>query len=112
MHAAIEALEVVEFDGSSVSLRIIDTKQAGYARMSKARIESVIEEVAGRTVRISFVEDAKPEASTRQTNRPASVDPVAQSQAMKDPVVRRAMELFDARIVDIRDEPDAPDAQE
>ena len=37
--------------------------------------------------------------------RARGVDPVAQAEVMNDPVVRRAIDLFGARIVEISDVP-------
>jgi len=104
IHAAIEALELASFDGARAELRIVDASQSGYVKMSKARIESVLEQVAGRPVKAAFLEAPAPSPSSA-ARRPASVDPVAQAEVKKDPVVRRAMELFDARIVDIQHAP-------
>ena len=79
------------------------TTKANYARTRQSTLAEIFSEVVGDRVRVEVRMAQSGAAAKASTRTPSSV---AHADAVKDPLVRRAMELFDARIVDVRD--DAP----
>lgn len=92
-------------DGVAVFSAPTSTK-ANYARTRQSTLSDILTEITGARVRI----EVRTAQSRSTAAAPATVpSSVAHAEAVKDPLVRRAMELFDARVVDVSD--DAPGQQ-
>lgn len=77
----------------------------GAARTRRTAIEDALSKAAGRTIRLELRAADVPASSPPATaNVP---DTAARAQAMNNPLVRRAVELFNATVVDVQDEPGA-----
>lgn len=76
--------------------------KANYARTRQATLAEILSEVTGSRVRVEVRLAQGVSARSAQAPAPSSV---AHAEAVKDPLVRRAMELFDARVVDVSDDP-------
>lgn len=99
--AVIDQLSLVSAEGSLVRLRPMDGSSASSARARKAQLEELLSAEAGRSVRVEF----DPPASGASRAMPAGVvDAALHAEASRNPLVRRAMELFDARVIDVRPE--------
>lgn len=106
----IEGTRLESIGGLSAKLAIVSDSLASYVRNRKGALEELLAKVCGRTLRIEFVEafndeHKSQESESQQSSPRAGVDPVSQAEVMKDPVVRRAVDLFGARIVEITGEP-------
>lgn len=73
----------------------------GNAR-SRKELGDFLSSAAGRTLELSVTVAANKGAGSVHASQGARVDPKLRAKAEQDPLVRRAMELFNARITDVR----------
>lgn len=76
----------------------LDNGQLARARARRVWLAEQLSSAIGRGVRVELRE---PEATTAAETEPNLDDAAMRRQAEEDPVVKRAMELFDARVVRI-----------
>ncbi len=107
VRAAVESLTFEREHAGVLTLRAPNTTEAATAKARLSSINDLLSTVAGRTVRIDIrTPEAADDSATTSPTAPRSpaVDAAAYAQAQSNPLVRRAMELFDARLVDVRDD--------
>ncbi|MEQ8850831.1 MAG: hypothetical protein RIB32_03505 [Phycisphaerales bacterium] len=102
--ALLDQIALAAFDGSTASLRVLESKHLSFAKGRSSQLEALFEQAAGERIRIEFVESADKVEDTPAREAPGAA---ARAEASKHPVVGRAMDLFDARVVDIEDDPGA-----
>jgi hypothetical protein len=111
LEAALETLEPAPTDdaaaaparggASVVTLRLTDPTLRFSIEGKKNAIEQLIAGVAGRRVSITLT-DTPAGGNADDDGPPAALPPDAIAEAQRDPLVRQAQELFDARIVNVR----------
>lgn len=110
--AAVEPLTFEREHAGVLILRAATATEASTARARVSSINDMLSTVAERTLRVDIRvldapgSDAERDASSGPAPAPRSpaVDPAAYSAAQSNPLVRRAIELFDARLVDVQDD--------
>lgn len=95
---ATEPMRPVERQGSTLRLSAPERSAKMFTEFQRSKLEEEIERVFGSPLRVELVaerasETTAPEATARE------VDASARARAMQHPVVRKATELFDARII-------------
>lgn len=95
-HAALEALSLVECKQGVMALRLVDPGARALVRGRLAWIEGQASSLMGAKVTLD-VQGLDDQRSERSDD-----DLAAQHRAMEDPVVRKAVELFDARVAGVR----------
>ncbi|MHC4910325.1 MAG: DNA polymerase III subunit gamma/tau [Planctomycetota bacterium] len=101
--ARLESLHYRSFDGRTLTLSVPEEEAelAGYLRRQKDAIADCVKRTTGRSVKIEIIEpDTTPKRRTE-----ASVETMQEIQS--HPAVRRAMDLFGATIIDVRDVPNS-----
>ncbi|MCC6908987.1 MAG: DNA polymerase III subunit gamma/tau [Phycisphaerales bacterium] len=91
-------------DGPSISLTLNDGSLLAYARTCLGAIEKIFASALGRPVRIELIASAAAAANGHGPG-PALPSSSQFAQAAQIPIVRKAMELLDARIVDVKPAP-------
>jgi hypothetical protein len=105
--AKLEHLSCESFDGRTARL-VLDAQgvgMSGFLQTQTSWLSSLLERVAGRPVRV--------ELTTPSHEMPVQIASPAEqiSEASRIPIVRRAIDLFDATIVAVQsDEPATPNA--
>jgi hypothetical protein len=98
----VEPLRLEKIEGNVAVVIAPTTTALGAARTRRGAIEEGLSKALGRTIRLEL---RAAEAAPDSASAPASaVDTAARAQAMNNPLVRRAVELFDARVVDVQDD--------
>jgi DNA polymerase-3 subunit gamma/tau len=100
-HARLEHLVFESFDGRRLRLAV-DTRDAGLGRWlagQTAPLAEMIRQATGRDVVVEIDTSAVKGADGPQAARKRI------EEAQQSPLVRRAMEIFDATIVEVQDEP-------
>lgn len=98
----LELLTLEREDGAELVLVAKTPSERDAASARKSAIENAARDMTGRSVRVT-IKLAGGEAAPRTPSTPA-VDAAAYAQAQASPLVRRAIELFDARLVDVQDD--------
>ena len=96
--ASLEAL-----DAERAVIRLGDREQLEFARQKAETIAELFRAETGDRIRVAF---EAPAAAETEAHGP--IDREAQQEAERHPLVRRAMELFDARVVRVEDRADRP----
>lgn len=103
----VEPLTLDRLDGN-LAIIIAPTMTAlGAARTRRGAIEDGLTKAIGRPVRIELRASEKPVESP-EAIQPSHPDPAARAKAMSNPLVRRAVELFDGRVVDVSEDQGEP----
>ena len=91
-------------DGPSISLTLSDASLLAYARTCIGAIEKLFAAGLGRPTRVELVVTAAAQANGRAASehKASSAD---FAEAAQIPIVRKAMEMLDARIVEVRPAP-------
>jgi hypothetical protein len=99
----IEPLKLERLDAGIAVLSAPDAEALGAARTRRSAIEEGLTKAAGRPLRVDL---RLAESAPRQQPAlsPHAVNSVERERAMQNPLVRRAVELFDGRVVDVEDE--------
>ena len=92
----VQSLTPVRIEADAVVLTADDPNLLSHARSKKELIETLFKEAAGRPMRIEFDDGEAPE--------PAATGNLASDPVLKNDVVRKAISLFEAKVVSI--EPD------
>ena len=103
IRAAMDELECVGERPGIVVVRGKSPDALAAAKARKASIEEFLSKAAGRTVRVEF--QSSGDAPPTSPRAGANVDAHAIAAAQSHPLVRRAMEILDARLIDVQDEP-------
>lgn len=114
--AAMDALEPGELTAERFELKLFNPERESFVRNRMDDIQELVREIAGSGVRTDLV-IASPSAGDDAAPPMPSVDQRANTgptqrqidEAMQHPLVRRTAELFDARIVDVRDAETPPE---
>ena len=91
-------------DGPSISLTLNDASLLAYAKTCLGAIEKLFAAALGRPTRVELVVSAAAQSDGRPTNEKAASSADFEAAA-KIPLVRKAMDLLDARIVEVRPAP-------
>lgn len=106
-NSAIALVESVRLHSIGGGAAVIGVRSAADLAQFKTRAEQFrawIEQAVGAPVKVEFkVDDPSPDAPAPVVHDRA-VEAALMREAEKHPLVRHAMDLFDARIVDIRKE--------
>lgn len=94
--AALEALSLVESKPGTLALRLVDPSARALVKGRLAWIGARADELAGVPIAIN-VDGLEEERRDERDD-----DPAAAHQAMQDPLVRQAADLFDARVAGVR----------
>lgn len=99
----VEALRLERIEAGSAVVIAPDAESLGAARTRRSAIEEALTKAAGRPLRLDLrlaemTERAQPVLS------PHAIDASDRERAMQNPLVRRAIELFDGRVVDVQDD--------
>lgn len=98
----VEPLVLEKIEGGVVVVVAPTTMALGAARTRRGAIEEGLSKAMGRTIRLELrASESAPSAAALPTG---AVDTAARAQAMSNPLVRRAVELFDGRVVDVQDD--------
>ncbi len=91
-------------DGPTISLVLEDASLLAYARTCLGAVEKIFAAALGRPVRLELIAGAAAPANGKTTGTalPSSSE---FAEAAQIPIVRKAMELLDARIVDVKPVP-------
>ena len=95
--ALVEQIEVLEFNGESARVALVDDGSGRYLATNPDPIRTLLSRASGRPVRVAL--DLSRLRSEADKPRPAQIDDPA---VRADPLVRRAAELFDATIVSVQ----------
>lgn len=99
----VEPLTLERIEGGVAVVSAPTVTALGAARTRRGAIEEGISKALGRSVRLELrAADRPPEAAP--TESPTTSDPAARAKAMSNPLVRRAVELFDGRVVEVSDD--------
>jgi hypothetical protein len=85
-------------------LEVLDPRLKSHSENARQRqeLEGFLSQAAGVPLRLQVaVAEASTHAPAAATDPRISVDPKLRARAEQDPLVRRAMELFNARITDV-----------
>lgn len=96
---AVNAAELESIESDVARLVVKDATKAQYVRGRQGQLEELLGRVVARRVRIDV---RAPEGAAHA--RPVAVtgvDTAGLAQAMSHPLVRRAMDLFNARIIEV-----------
>ncbi|MEM7230452.1 MAG: hypothetical protein AAF432_16760 [Planctomycetota bacterium] len=104
LQAKVEHIELVSWDGNTLKLAL-RADGASMARWFDAHPQTLPELVAAACGRKIAVHLAMPESRATQVEMSES----AKQAALDDPVVRKAADLFDASVIDVRDDERAED---
>ena len=107
----IDALELKELGAGSATVVVRSAGKLGHAKMERARLGELIGEAMGRgavEVKVLAGEQMSAGAAVQRTRLTGEQE----QKAMQNPVVRKAVELFDARLVAVREGVGGGGAQE
>ncbi len=96
--AKIEALDFIGFDGGTLRVRLREDA-VNIGRFLSGRpevLEAIVERAAGRRVKVQIEAGDAPAAA----NEPSGA---AYDEVRRLPLVQQALDLFDARIIDVQD---------
>lgn len=113
--SVVESTRLERLDGQRATLAIVRDSNIAYVRARKGALEALLEKVAGVAARIEFIEvneGAAPSDPQHSDGPRPTVDQATQARVMQNPVVRKAVELFDARIVEVAPESPGDDVDE
>lgn len=105
VRSLLASIELDSMNERTATFRITDAERTGYARMHASVLADLIEQCGGGKRAIEFLESAEPAPRPARPND-TEVSPEMREKAMQHPVVRKATELFDARVIDVRPEND------
>lgn len=95
------AMRLDRFEGDTAVVVISDPSKAGRARIKQEWLRDLLREaLPGRAVRVVFSVAGEASNNDPETDSGAS----SHHEAMRHPLVRRAMELFDARLIEVKRE--------
>lgn len=92
IHAAVNGLRLQTLERGVATLEAPDSTAFAYAKARQGVIESLLQDVVGERIRVEI------RAPGTEDHAPPP-DAVLQAEALKNPLVRRAMELFEARLI-------------
>ncbi len=95
-HAALEALSLVECKKDALTVRLVDPSAVALVKNRMAWITEQACDLAGAKVTLEV------QGLAEEALRERDEDPALAHKAMEDPVVRKATELFDARVAGVR----------
>ncbi|MBL8745416.1 MAG: hypothetical protein JNK58_03565 [Phycisphaerae bacterium] len=98
----IELLTLEKIEGNVAVVCAPTAGALGAARTRRGAIEDGLSKALARNMRLELKAAETPAGDPRAPE--AVVDTAARAQAMSNPLVRRAVELFDARVVDVQDD--------
>lgn len=101
--AFLDGLEFASCEGDVASVTIREPRQRQFAEARRGSLEELFERASGRRVRVEFTLPV--DGGGEATGSSREVDQATRTEAEANPVVHRAMELFDARVVDVEREP-------
>lgn len=102
----VEPLKLREV-GGGIAVLTAPAEAIAAARARKGAIEEALGRAIGRPIRVELRADpAGP--SSAEASADHLPDTAARAEAMKNPIVRRAVELFDARIISVEDDTESP----
>ncbi|MEQ9617021.1 MAG: hypothetical protein RLN60_03190 [Phycisphaerales bacterium] len=97
--AAFENAALVALNEERALIRLGEHEQLEFARMNSQTLADTFKAVTGVRLRVAF-EAPEPESGPLDTQ---VITPELKKDAESNPLVRRAMELFDARIVRVEE---------
>ncbi|TVQ53279.1 MAG: DNA polymerase III subunit gamma/tau [Phycisphaerales bacterium] len=104
LQVKIDLLDYVGFDGRTLRLALVSPQAAG-SRLITAQtmttLESLVRESVGINVRIEIVSEENAPAGS---SAPRAAENERIRLAREDPAVKKAMEIFDATIIDVQDQ--------
>lgn len=105
--AVIDQLECVGTAADRITLRVRETNLRAFAESKREQLASMMSERAGRRVAIEFEkpgDDAAggPSASPKDNRSNPALSNQLHDEAVKIPLVRQAMEILDARIIEVK----------
>lgn len=98
--SVIESLTIERESAGQVVLAANDQETLSAARAMKSTLDDLLSKAAGRTLRseLKLADGAGPQVVVREVG----FDAAAHHEAMSNPLVRKAVELFDARLIDVQ----------
>ncbi|MBI1303937.1 MAG: DNA polymerase III subunit gamma/tau [Phycisphaera sp.] len=96
--ALLSQIELRAFDAGVARIALPREGGAAYLATNPEPIRALLSRAAGRPIRIDI---ERSEAESRSAPRPATVSATDEQAARADPLVRRAIDLFDATIVSV-----------
>jgi len=104
LRAAFEGAKLLDLSEDRALIRIGEHEQLEYARLSADVLSEMFKNAVGRRLRVAFEAPGAEPAPLSTT----VITPELKKDAESNPLVRRAIELFDARVVRIEERPDTP----
>ena len=95
----VQSLQPVEVAGNRAVLKASDSRQLAYAKSKVDQLAALFKEAVGSPVEIVFQDDASP------TNGGAQSSSIVNDPILEHELVRKAISLFDAKVVAIEKEP-------
>ncbi|MCA9311134.1 MAG: hypothetical protein KDA21_08005 [Phycisphaerales bacterium] len=101
--AFLDGLDFIGCSDDIASIQVREPRQLSFAEGRRSALEELFERAAGRRIRVEYVVHR---AGDHPADDGRELDHATRRAAESDPVVSRAMELFDARVVDVEGDPD------
>ncbi|MFG0330322.1 MAG: DNA polymerase III subunit gamma/tau [Phycisphaerales bacterium] len=106
LHSVLEHARLVEVAGDVVTLATDDSKIEAAIRAREERLRAAVQAEIGRPVRLAYRSGAEmketPPTPVISTN--PAVTAKAREEAAKIPLVKQAMDILDARIIEVKDD--------
>jgi uncharacterized membrane protein YccC len=111
--ARLESISLVRLEGSVAFVRPISAAHASRVKAGVSWFEARFTEAAGRTIRVKIEKPAADAHAAPSSEAPPGLgDAAMRREAEGNKLVRTAMDLFQARLVRVEDDPAAHPAPE
>lgn len=108
----VELFELKSLAGQAAEVVIRDPSKQAFARTKVEWVAGLLSKAAGYPVSARLVEAAAPTTtnnaptSLAKAGAPAAMDAASRAAAMENPLVKKAIDLFNARLVGIEPDPE------
>lgn len=102
--AMSESLTLDGIEGGVATLEASSSSALNYARTRQSVLSEAITEISGAGARLRIEFRLVSEGADAALAKPAVHSSVAHAEAMKDPLVRRALELFGGHVLDVTED--------
>lgn len=112
----VELFELKSVRGDTAEVVVADASKAVFARTKVEWVGGLLTKALGRTMHARLIDAPAPEAAARDSadtpTRSAgasliAADAAARAEAMENPLVRKAMDLFNARVISVENDTEA-----
>lgn len=94
-----ESMRPAERKGSTLQLIAPESSRRLFSDAQREKLEAEVERVFGAPLRVELIADRQARTEPAEPANEREVDASARARAMQHPVVRKATELFDARLI-------------